>query len=71
MTSRVLVRRKMPQVQSDTPSSQGNFDTAARADAFAARMRNMTTSMGSLCRGFDTDQTNTPSDYPEIFDQPQ
>lgn len=71
MTSRIMVRRKIPQIQSDTPSSQGNFDTAACADAFAARMRNMTAPIGSLCRSFDTDRTNTPSDYPEISDQPR
>lgn len=71
MTSRIMVRREIPQIQSDTPSSQGNFDTAACGDSFAARMRNMTAPLGSLCRSFDGDRTNAPTDYPEVFDQPQ
>jgi len=70
MTSRILIRRGIPQVPSDTPSSQGNFDTAACGDAFASRMRNMTAPLAASCRNWDHDRTNTPSHYPEVSDRP-
>jgi hypothetical protein len=68
---KIMVRRKQPVVPSGTPSNHGNFDTAARADTGAARIRNMTSPMGSISRNWDHDRANTPSDYPEIFDRPE
>lgn len=70
MTSRILIRRGTPQIASDTPSSQGNFDTAACGDAFATRMRNMTAPLGSICHNWDTDRSNTPTTLPEVSDRP-
>lgn len=70
MKSRIMVRKAIPQVPSDTPSSQGNFDSAACGDAFATRMRNMTAPLGSICRSWDSDRSNSPASYPEVFDRP-
>jgi hypothetical protein len=71
MTSRIMIRREIPQVPSDTPSSQGNFDTAACGDAFAARMRNMTAPLGSMCHHWDSDRSNAPTTFPEVVDRPE
>jgi hypothetical protein len=70
MTNRILIRRQEARVVSDTPSSHGNFDTSACADAGAARMRNMTAPMGSICRNWDHDRPNTPPRYLEVSDRP-
>jgi hypothetical protein len=71
MTTRVLIRRKEPQVISQTPSSQGNFDSAACADAGAARMRNMTAPLGTISQNWDRDRSSTPPDYLEVSDRPE
>lgn len=70
MTTRILIRRKDPRVLSQTPSSQGNFDSAACADAGAARMRNMTAPVGTISHDWDRDRTNTPEHYIEVLDRP-
>jgi hypothetical protein len=71
MTTRILIRRKDTRVLSETPSSQGNFDTAACADGGAARMRKMTSLKGSTCRDWDNDRSNTPPHYVPVSDRPE
>jgi hypothetical protein len=69
--SRILIRRKDTFVLSETPSSQGNFDSAACADAGAARMRNMTSLKGAVGRDWDNDRANTPPHYVQVSDRPE
>jgi hypothetical protein len=72
MTTRIImIRRKDPRIISETPSSHGNFDTAACADAGAARMRNMTAPIGTMSHNWDRDRTNTPAGYLEVSDKPE
>jgi hypothetical protein len=72
MTTRIFIRRNDPRVISQTPSSQGNFDTAACADAGAARMRNMTAPIGAISHNnWDQDRTSTPPGYVEVADRPE
>jgi hypothetical protein len=73
MIARILIRRTQSNrfAPSETPSGQGNFDTAARLDTGAARIRNTTSPAGSLCHNWDGDRTNAPSQYPEVSDKPE
>lgn len=72
MTSRIFIRQAAPYFHglSETPASQGIFDTAAAPDAAAARIRNSTSPAGSISHDWDNDRANAPSEYPEISDRP-